>query len=1088
MSHSGWKSSNKAKSVYSNNPVNRHRLLGWANETLSKLKSDKHFLSTAAKKNKGEDGIANADCRMTRCKKGKRVEEELSKLKTNDVTTYVSEIVTSKMERKIHHMAFDSSVTGDNQKKKASKKESLANTESKKNGDSQYKLKSKHRHTVVSCIEDKEGDLYQREESTERKKKKKKYKESSHEDCSADTTRSEVPLTAWLPVGKERSRKKQKLTEHSKSDRVDYYHCYKCASKEVKTQKKEMNTNDHTNMSDGMKYLSDSGKVKKCKMNCDVYTGRKTESAFFWEGAESTDHYKQGKKKRSKHAYESMLEDGEQLSNERVTKESSKEKKKEKRCCTHSFSEQSTSKKKKMKKYKLCTQEHMCDESRSASEHVCRMDAGVRCDLPPATEENKSFEVHYDSGKKSKKRKHRHDCWFSDKLEGTKTETHNSCNTECALEISEQETNKEDSCCYTVEERKRKKRGKKRDICSESEIISEAKDHDDLGPGKKKKRKKDKQNCKDNENISNSEERDKQKLYSDGNNGNTVETSFMEEKQKKKQKKSKHKVYNVSVDAKEGNEEYRHKKDASVGEIQMTNENVDHALLDYKSTNAIYSVKRKDKTGNKRKSETEVIESVNSKKNKGLSAIPKETQRVTAATTHEVGYTELNLAAELTQTVNSLKDKSNDKVVLTSIIVDTNKNALHSRNIKQGRSIGNFGLSPIAMLLGTELEFSDSNHSCSTCCRCKLHRKIRPLESSESPAKEIGNIVIKTEPGLITEQEKKIVDDIDQHIMDKRMLDVIPNSQIELNPNAVNETDEGMKTTENSDAFIDKLGMQEHITTESGNGPNESLTMNMHVGGTDNDLGSVGCVEGFNDEDVVSGDEEIDINTPFYNIYDDKITVKEEILHLTNTHDDQNDGWNHAEDTSQDNFKFLGNQDMTYMGNKIEPPSGTLLDDTAVDVDRILKVEDVNGSDLNTVLQYEPTPFNEIQSKCDLNVVPEVADLQNLTWNARETVSLCWPPANGNQHQSSQLLDATAFTSGQVCFSHVPKWWRRGRIAQTLSVPITAVYIHFNYYNRRVRKNYVTVNFFDNQSLQNVMSNASRVHCSEWSVRSKCSE
>ena len=49
-------------------------------------------------------------------------------------------------------------------------------------------------------------------------------------------------------------------------------------------------------------------------------------------------------------------------------------------------------------------------------------------------------------------------------------------------------------------------------------------------------------------------------------------------------------------------------------------------------------------------------------------------------------------------------------------------------------------------------------------------------------------------------------------------------------------------------------------------------------------------------------------------------------------------------------------------------------------------------------------------------------------------------------------------------FSHFR--WRRGRIAQVLCVPITAVYIHFNYYNRSVRKNYVTVNFFDNQSLQ----------------------
>jgi hypothetical protein len=34
------------------------------------------------------------------------------------------------------------------------------------------------------------------------------------------------------------------------------------------------------------------------------------------------------------------------------------------------------------------------------------------------------------------------------------------------------------------------------------------------------------------------------------------------------------------------------------------------------------------------------------------------------------------------------------------------------------------------------------------------------------------------------------------------------------------------------------------------------------------------------------------------------------------------------------------------MGNKIESPSETVLDDTAVDVARIPEVEDVNGSDL----------------------------------------------------------------------------------------------------------------------------------------------
>jgi hypothetical protein len=33
-------------------------------------------------------------------------------------------------------------------------------------------------------------------------------------------------------------------------------------------------------------------------------------------------------------------------------------------------------------------------------------------------------------------------------------------------------------------------------------------------------------------------------------------------------------------------------------------------------------------------------------------------------------------------------------------------------------------------------------------------------------------------------------------------------------------------------------------------------------------------------------------------------------------------------------------------------------------------------------------------------------------------------------------------------------------------VPIKAVYVRFNHYNSNVRKNYVTVNFHDNQCLQ----------------------
>jgi hypothetical protein len=135
---------------------------------------------------------------------------------------------------------------------------------------------------------------------------------------------------------------------------------------------------------------------------------------------------------------------------------------------------------------------------------------------------------------------------------------------------------------------------------------------------------------------------------------------------------------------------------------------------------------------------------LNSKKIKALSAIPKETYGMKVATTDKVGHTEPNLPPELTQTLNSLKENNNDREVLTRIIGNTHKNASHSRNIKQGRNIGSFGLSPICMLLNTESVFSDTKYSCHICCRCKLHPKIRPHEIFKSAAKDINNIVTKT--------------------------------------------------------------------------------------------------------------------------------------------------------------------------------------------------------------------------------------------------------------------------------------------------------------------------------------------------------
>jgi hypothetical protein len=1022
MSHSELKTSKKTKSIHSDyaDPANRHRLLGWANETLSKLKSDKNFLRTTVKKNKHKDEIANTDYHMTFSKKGKCVEGEISKLETNDVATYVSEIVTSKTKRKIQHMAFDCNVTRDKQKKKASNKEHLADTETKENGDIWYKLKAKHRLSS----EDQQGELHGHEESAEvkkkKKKKKKKYKESSYQNSSADTVSSGEPLMLWTPVVEERPRKKQKLTEHSKSDTVNCHHCSKYASKEVKTRKKEMNTNDETSRFDDMKYLSGTRKVKKCKMHSDLYTGSENGSVSFWERVDNTGSYKQDKKKQSKHTFDSASEEGQQLNNEDVPKESSKEKKKEKRCYLYSFPEQFISEKKKLKKYKLYTEKHKCDESRSATAHEYRMDVGVRCDSPSATKENKGFEVHCVPGKKRERRKRRHDYCCNHILEETKNETHNSRKTEYSSERSKQKTNKENSCDYTMEECKRKKKNDKHDICSEREIISEAKDHSDPGPRKKKKSKKEKQNCKDIETILNSEDKDRWKLYSDRNKVNTVETSFTEERRTKSKKKK----YNLSADAKEASEKDRHTKDASICEKQKTDDSMDHALLDSASTSAKYCVKRKDKTGNKRKSETGGVESVSSKRNRDSSVISKEVHANTAATIQEgvMGCAESNLPPELTQTLKSLNENDNDKEMLASVSVDTYKGTFKSRNIKRSRKIGTFGLSPISRLLDTESESIDSKHSCQTCCRCQLHPKIWPRESSESATKDISNIVIKTEPGLIIKQEKEVVDDIDPHLVDKQMLSAMQNSQIELNTDYMNRTDDGVKKTGNNDGCIDKLGMQEQISTGSGNGPNECLTMNMCLDGTDRELDAVGCVEGFRDEDVVNEGEEIDINTPFYNIYDDKITVKEEILHLTNIHDDQIHGMDHAEGMSQGNFEFVGVQDVGCMDSKSELPSVTALDNTAADVARTPRVEEVNGSNLNAVPQYIPVPLNELQSKCNSEIIPEAASVHTTTWNARQTSDFCWPSVNGNEPQSSLFFDVTAFTAGQVCFSHVPRW------------------------------------------------------------------
>jgi hypothetical protein len=1023
MSHSELKISKKTKSVNSDyaDPVNRHKLLGWANETLSKIKSDRNFLRKTVKKNKHGGKIANADYHMTLSKKDNYVEEEISELKTNDVATYVSEIVTSKRKKKTHHTSFDSS---DKEIKKASYKEHMSMTEKKEHGDKQCKLKAKHRSTMLSCSEDQTADVYGHEETTEgkkKKKKKKKYEEDSYQNCSADTTISGDPLRLWKLEVRETPRKKQKLTNHSKSGSVSCHHCCNCASEEVKAKKKEMNTNDGTNMFDDMRYLSGTKKIKKHKMHSDLYISSKNESACFWEKVENSGPYKQDKKKRSKHTFDSVLEEGEQLSNEDAPKERSKKKKKEKRSYTHLFSEQFISEKKKLKKYKVYTQKYKCDESRGASEHGYSTGVGVSCDLSSATEESKAFKVHCVPHTKGERRKHKHDCCFNDKFEETENEKHKSCKTQYTSERSKQETNKENLYDQTVGRHKRKKKSEKHDTCGEHRIISEAKADSEPEPGKKKKRKKEERNCKDNENISNLEGRDKQKLYSDKNNINTVEISFMQEKQKKQRKKAnKNKCDNLSVDAKKGSEREMHKKGATVDENKKVNEFMDCTLLDHASTNTKYSVERKDKTGNKRKSKTSGMEPVSPKKN----TVSKETHGISAAIIQGgvMGYEESNVSPELTQTVKSLKENNKGGKGLTSICVNIHKNVLHGRNIKGSRNVGTFGLSPISRLLDTESEFRNSKHSCLACCRCKLHPEIRSHESCDSTTKDISNIVIKTEPGLIIKKEKEVVDSVDPHVVDKQLLGEIQDSQIELNTNYMNRADDSMKKTENSDASIDKLGRQERISVASGSGPNRHAAVNedMHLNGTVSESGTVGCVEGFSD--MENGNKEADMNTPLYNIYDDKITVKEEIFHLTNTHDDQSGGGNHEEGMLRENSEFVGEQDMVFVDNKTELSSVRELGDTAADVAGSPRVEEVGGSNLNTVPQYEPVSWNKLQSNCSLEMVPEAASIHSSMWNVRETGSSYWTHVNGNEHPGSQFFDVPAFTTGQVHFVRVPKW------------------------------------------------------------------
>jgi hypothetical protein len=296
--------------------------LGCADETLSKLKSDRNFLRRTVKKTKHEEENASDDSDMTSSKKDKCIGEEISQLKSNEVATYVSEIVTSKTKRKIQHMAFDDCVTKDKQKSKASDKVHVTNTEADENCDKQYKLKSKHTLNV-SCNENQEGDLCRHIKCT-RNRKERKYNEGKSHKYFADNTCTESLLSDF----KESSRKKKKLMEHYRSQGVSCCHCCKCSLKEIKSKQ-----------------------LKQCETPKDFYSANENYSTS--DKVKNAATYKQDKIKKLKHTLNSTLEKGDQLRDGDVPRGDPKEKKKETRCYTQSVSEECISEKKKLKIYKL---------------------------------------------------------------------------------------------------------------------------------------------------------------------------------------------------------------------------------------------------------------------------------------------------------------------------------------------------------------------------------------------------------------------------------------------------------------------------------------------------------------------------------------------------------------------------------------------------------------------------------------------------------------------------------------------------------------------------------------------------------------
>ncbi|XP_021916089.1 uncharacterized protein LOC110828075 [Zootermopsis nevadensis] len=445
--------------------------------------------------------------------------------------------------------------------------------------------------------------------------------------------------------------------------------------------------------------------------------------------------------------------------------------------------------------------------------------------------------------------------------------------------------------------------------------------------------------------------------------------------------------------------------------------------------------KHKGVSTDKRQSQAEEMESETVKKASSSASKERTDDKIKEIAVNEgdVECESSDRSAESTVTVSNSKE-TNKIVKLVRLV-----NTLHTKNIKQSRKKSKFGLSPIYRLLAAESDLNNTGHACQSCRKCKRDPDVRYGKSADNVSTDRIS-VIKIEPGIKIKQEKEDVDGIGAHITDKPILAVKEELQSELSPDFAGRTDDSVGNVGGLDKSINSLTCKEEqagVGSDSGESRYSVLKEDALTGGIDNN---------------VNGNEETDAYEAYYNIYDDKFTVNEEIL--TSTHDYQNYGQWHAEDTESVNLKFGEKQNTDYMGGADQLNSVSTDNFKTVDVQKTTSVKETNGLNVRTASEYGPAA-------------------QNNTWNEECADNLRQPSKIRNYS-----CDVRGSTTGEVNFIHVAPWCSKKIIARILGVRSLDVYVQYNLYGN-IR---VTVKFDNLKFLKKIQNNASKIQCARWFI------